>query len=51
MKEYRFMVNYRTRVDVEYEAIEKTLSLLPDRPLSELMELERAGVAALIHSL
>ena len=33
------MVDYRTRIDVEYEAIEKTLSLLPDSPLSELTEL------------
>ena len=50
MKEDCSMVDYRTRIDVEYEAIDKTLFLLPDSPLSELTELELAGVAALIHS-
>ena len=44
------MDSYRLRVEAEYEAIESTLSALPDCPLSELSQLEVAGVAALLHN-
>ena len=42
------MVSFRQRVEAEYEAIEETLSFLPDRELVDLSELELAGVASLI---
>jgi uncharacterized protein YutE (UPF0331/DUF86 family) len=38
------------RIEAEYEAIEKTLSSLPDKPLEQLSGLEVAGVATLIHN-
>lgn len=44
------MPDYHLRVEAEYEAIQSTLSALPDRPLSELSQLEIAGVAALLHN-
>jgi hypothetical protein len=44
------MADYTMRVEAEYEAIDKTLSSLPSTSLRDLTELERAGVAALIHN-
>ena len=44
------MVNYKIRIEAEYENIEKTLSSLPGKPLSSLSKLELAGVAALLHN-
>ena len=44
------MADYRLRIEAEYEAIENTLSTLPDKPLTGLSGLELAGVASLIHN-
>jgi len=44
------MPDYRLRIEAEYEAMQNALSALPDRPLSNLSQLELAGVAALLQS-
>jgi hypothetical protein len=44
------MPDYRLHVEAEYEAIDNTLSALPDRALSTLSILELTGVAALLHN-
>lgn len=44
------MADYKMHIEAEYEAIEKTLSSLPDKSLYQLSKLEVAGVATLIHN-
>lgn len=44
------MANYRERIEAEYEAIEKTLTALPQKPLSQLSTLEIAGIATLLNN-
>jgi hypothetical protein len=41
---------HRPRIDAEYEAIERLLSVLPSPRLSTLSILELAGVGALLHN-
>jgi hypothetical protein len=43
------MLDCRLRIEAEYEAIERALSALPQRPLNKLSALELAGVATLFH--
>ena len=44
------MADCKDRVEAEYEAIENTLSFLPDKQISRLSKLELAGLATLIHN-
>lgn len=44
------MANFKDRIEAAYEAIENTLSFLPDKPISQLSQLELAGLATLIHN-
>ena len=45
------MVDYKLRVEAEYESMHKAVIALPqNKPLSQVNELELAGVAALLHN-
>jgi len=44
------MADIRDRVEAEYEAIENILSLIPDKNIYKLSQLELAGLATLIHN-
>jgi uncharacterized protein YutE (UPF0331/DUF86 family) len=44
------MADIRDRVEAEYEAIETILSLIPDKNVHQLSQLELAGLATLIHN-
>lgn len=42
------MVDYKKRIEAEYEAIEKTLADIPKKPLFQLSKLELAGISVLL---
>ena len=44
------MVDYKVRIEAEFESIQKTLESLPLNDLSSLSPLEIAGTAALLHN-
>jgi uncharacterized protein YutE (UPF0331/DUF86 family) len=44
------MASYKECIEAEYEAIDKTLAMLPKKALSQLSELELSGTAILLHN-
>jgi uncharacterized protein YutE (UPF0331/DUF86 family) len=42
------MASYKEMVEAEYEPIERTLANLPKKPLSQLSDLEIAGISTLL---